>query len=143
MKSLLSNPDITVHWQVQIKTLEITTGHFWDLKWTNDPEDAVISELVKSLETGYFKGRSFHDDLHVRAQLAKAVMNATASKRERLGAIPAHRMEGIKTDFHNFRRYLAATARSAADLADESRRLKRAASSSPLAGYGRADQVGP
>lgn len=143
MKSLLSNPDITVYWQVQIKTLEITTGYFWDLKWANDPEDTTTSELVKSLETGFFKGRSFHEDLQARAQLAKAVMDATIDHRERLGAISPHRMEDIRTDFHNFRRYLAATAKSAANLADEAKRLKRAASSSPVSGYGRPEQVGP
>lgn len=143
MKSLLSNPDITMYWQVQIKNLEITTGYFWDLKWAKDVDDVVASELINSLETGFFKGKNFHDDLSARTEIAEAVMDATIDERERLGTISPQSMQDIRRELHDFRRYLVATARSAADLVGETKRLKRAASSSPLSGYPVRDQVVP
>lgn len=142
VKNLLSHRDIRFYWQFQIANLEVTTGYFWNLKWSEDTEDPTMVELMTCLETGFFRDKDFHNDNFVRAQVAEAAMDATIDTRETIAAIPPQQLLELEIGLNSLRRELAGIARPQIDSSPSSMQVQHAATSSALSLYSTMDPAG-
>lgn len=83
MKSLLSQPALHSWWKSEVKRLEEKTRSSWNIQW-DAGEEPVRDELIKTLETGFWKGSDLNRDTQACRDIVAAAMKSTEQTRTKL-----------------------------------------------------------
>jgi len=86
MKSLLSQGALQPWWKSEVKKLEEKTQSTWNIQWYSGQEP-TRDELIKALETGFWKDLDFTKDTKACRAIVAAAMKSTEQTRTELGPL--------------------------------------------------------
>ncbi|KAK5092487.1 hypothetical protein LTR70_005448 [Exophiala xenobiotica] len=86
MKSLLSQSALHSWWKSEVKKLEEETRSTWNIQWYAG-QDLTRDELIKGLETGFWKDLDFTKDTRACRAIVAAAMKSTEQTRTELGPL--------------------------------------------------------
>lgn len=133
MRSLLTQSEIQLLWQMQILREEIRRRGEFEIWWSEDAEDIETPHLIECLETTYYEDKSFCDDRETREKVVKAAMRAALTRK--LADLTDEQVIIKKTEYKHLWN-LVNLGNTTMQFTSHTQELKRAAPSSPTVSVG-------